>query len=280
MGSLHGSSGVVARGTPGGSTCPPALTAGVPGPGTSPRPRLGAPRRLGRWAGTGLTVLVLLGAAPATATCVLLDCQESLTRPDGSPAPLDGSTGLLRLEAREPFVVRYRCDQSCAVAGGPGPASSPMEPRGPMLRRLGRGGLPCAGAPEAHVEGTDDPYAFRFPDGLPPGRYQVNGYWVAVGDAPELECPPEPPPPPVTWTPPAAAPEPAPERSWAEAWDDRDGVTWEAGVGGLATVSARRGTPGQTLVGGLALFGRATRRPVVRWRPTPCAGACRCCASA
>ena len=194
-----------------------------------------------------LVVLLLARAGSAWATCELVNCDQSLTRLDGTSFErLDND---LVIKVGEPFLVRRKCDQSCAVVGGGAPTLSPSRFE-LFLQRLHRG-LPCTSAgPPVRFERVDD-FTFRAPEGLPAGRYRIEGYWVNVGPSADLECPVDKSawvPPPDVVPPPSPA---APTESFAANWEDRALTNWEIGAGGWIGVRSGEVTPGGALVFGL-----------------------------
>lgn len=206
------------------------------------------------------TLFVLGIGRVAWATCMIVSCDESITRPDGSAFPEDEQRRV-RLAAYEPFVHRLECETSCGVAGGSGPRRGTLSPLDVGSSSVDRIGRPCGGAPLAY-EATTDPFAFSVPSGLPPGHYRVGYTNVVVGDVPDAgECPPPPPPPPGEgFVPPPVEPV-SPSSSWAEDWDDRSGATWELGAGpwfGAWAAEGRGGAEGtgfDPALGAVVVFG-------------------------
>lgn len=186
-------------------------------------------------------------AGPAWATCTLVDCEASLTRLDGSAFErLDND---LIIEVGEPFVVRRKCDQSCAVVGGGAPVRSPSQFE-LSLQRLHRG-LPCTTVGEGLRFERVDAFTFRAPEGLPAGRYRIDGHWVNVGPSPDLECPVDKSswlPPPDVVAPPAST---TTTTSFARDWEDRAPTNFEVGAGGWVGVRSGEVSPGGALVFGL-----------------------------
>src|SRR5512135_2755325 len=100
----------------------------------------------------------LVLATRADATCMEVDCEESLTRADGSSFETDEGHRL-RLRAGEPFVFRRKCDQVCNAPGGT-PSRTEEPPRPPVVAVLGRNGMRCAETAPLRTMATDDRFAF------------------------------------------------------------------------------------------------------------------------